>query len=170
MWAAWHVHHSLLRSITCRLNERVCVSGDVRRMRAQAEAAVLARLTLDSKAGGAPAAAPDLAAAGSAADQAAVAAALLAVSGDGRWAAVASGRNVHLVNLARLQCHGILPPLQARPPRRGLRALQEILCECSQAAPASFGLCSFAWCVRCVDSSWTAGVLAVADKGSYLCV
>ena len=90
-------------------------------MRAQAEAAVLARLPLGSDAGGAHAAAPDLAAvpdlaaAASAADQAAAAAALLAVSGDGRWAAVASRQNVHLVDLARLQGHGMLPALQARP-------------------------------------------------------
>lgn len=75
---------------------------------------MLARLPLRSEAGGAHAAAPDLAAAASAADQAATAVALLAVSSDGRWAAVASRQNVHLVDLARLQCHGMLPPLQAR--------------------------------------------------------
>ena len=83
-------------------------------MRAQAEAAVLARLPLHSEAGGAHAAAA------SAVEQAAAATALLAVSADGRWAAVASRQNVHLVDLAKLQCHGMLPALQARPSAMGI--------------------------------------------------
>jgi len=59
--------------------------------------------------------APDLAPPRSAAEQAAGAAALLTASADGRWAAVACRRAVHVVDLAGLRHHAVLPPLQARP-------------------------------------------------------
>ncbi len=79
----------------------------------QAEAVVLARLPLDGGAGDDGLdLAPGLAAGGTAAGQAAAAAALLAVSSDGRWVAVASQQRVHLVDLAALRYHGVLPPLQ----------------------------------------------------------
>lgn len=123
-------------------------------MRAQAEAAVLARLPLRSEAGGAHAAAPDLAAAASAADQAGAAAALLAVSGDGRWAAVASRQIVHLVDLARLQSHGVLPPLQARHTARASLSIRKI----------SFG--SAPCSVRHGGGCFLAGVLMAAHAGS----
>ncbi|KAK9825655.1 hypothetical protein WJX81_005809 [Elliptochloris bilobata] len=83
----------------------------------QAEAMILATLRLPDEAGGGGlAAGPGSAASPTAADQVAAAAALLAVSRDGRWAAVASRQIVHLIDLTGLRHHAVLPPLQGGQP------------------------------------------------------